>query len=286
MRFAVVGGDRRAALLCSLLLQDGHRVHSFALEQAPLPAEIPKEDCLQACVYAADCVILPTPAQVGGFLNAPLSSEVLSLEALVEALWPGQLLCGGLLSEDCCRAARRGKLHVADIMRRADFVAGNAALTAEGAISLLMEESERALRDSRALVLGFGRIGKPLALSLAALGAQTAVAARDGADRALASILGLNPLAFSQLEGLIGDFDFIVNTVPAPILSEAALCCVSPEAVLLELASPPGGYDRRLAENIGLHSLAAPGLPGRYAPYSAALLLRTAVYGAIRELEE
>ena len=40
------------------------------------------------------------------------------------------------------------------------------------------------------------------------------------------------------------------------------------------------------AENIGLRALAAPGLPGRYAPYSAALLIRAAVYGAIRELEE
>ncbi|MBR1455781.1 MAG: dipicolinate synthase, partial [Oscillospiraceae bacterium] len=178
MRFAVIGGDRRSALLCALLLQDGHRVHSFALEQAPLPAEIPKDGCLQACVYAADCVILPTPAQVGGFLNAPLSAENLSVDTLIGALWPGQLLCGGSLGEESCRAARREKLHVADVMRRPDFVAGNAALTAEGAVNLLMEESERAIRDSRALVLGFGRIGKPLALSLNALGAQTAVAAR------------------------------------------------------------------------------------------------------------
>lgn len=286
MRFAVVGGDRRSALLCTLLLQDGHKVHSYALEQAPLPAEIPKDDCLQACVYAADCVILPVPAQTGGLLNAPLSSESLSMDALIGALWPGQLLCGGQLGDDGCRAAQREKLHVADVMRRPDFVAGNAALTAEGAISLLMAESERSIRDSRALVLGFGRIGKPLALSLAALGAQTAVAARSGADRALAAVLGLNALEYRQLEGLIGDFDFIVNTVPARILSEAALCCAAPEAVLLELASPPGGFDRRLAENIGLRTLHAPGLPGRYAPYSAALLIRAAVYGAIRELEE
>ena len=124
MRFAVVGGDRRAALLCALLLQDGHLVHSFALEQAPLPAEIPKDDCLQACVYAADCVILPTPAHTGGFLNAPLSEESLSVETLVGALWPGQLLCGGALGEECCRAARREKLHVADLMRRYQELTG------------------------------------------------------------------------------------------------------------------------------------------------------------------
>ncbi len=286
MRFAVIGGDRRSALLCTLLLQDGHKVHSFALEQAPLPAEIPKDGCLQTCVYSADCVILPTPAEAGGFLHAPLSEESLSMDALIEALWPGQLLCGGRLSEKSRQAALREKLSVADLMCRADFVAENAALTAEGAISLLMAESQRAIRDSRVLILGFGRIGKPLALRLAALGAQVSVAARSAADRALAAVLGLRPLAIGQLEGLAGDFDFIVNTVPAPVLSEAALCCLSPDALLLELASPPGGFDRRLAENIGLHVRTAPGLPGRYAPHTAALLLRDAVYGAIREWEE
>ncbi|MBO5555974.1 MAG: dipicolinate synthase, partial [Oscillospiraceae bacterium] len=73
MRFAIVGGDRRAALLAELLLRDGHRVHSFALEEAALPAEIPREACLQSCVYGADCVVLPVPAEASGFLNAPLS---------------------------------------------------------------------------------------------------------------------------------------------------------------------------------------------------------------------
>ena len=47
MKFAVVGGDRRSALLAGLLLREGYRVRSFALEKAELPAEIPKESCLQ-----------------------------------------------------------------------------------------------------------------------------------------------------------------------------------------------------------------------------------------------
>ena len=75
MRFAVVGGDRRSALLAGLLLRDGHRVHSYALEKAELPAEIPQDSSLQSCVYGADCVLLPLPAEKGGWLNAPLSEE-------------------------------------------------------------------------------------------------------------------------------------------------------------------------------------------------------------------
>ena len=286
MRFAVVGGDRRSVLLCTLLLQDGHKVHSYALERAQLPAEVPKDSCLQACVYGADCVVLPTPARHGELINTPLSGESLSTETLAAALWPGQLLCGGGLGQTLYRAARDEKLRVAELMERPAYVTGNAALTAEGAVQLLMEHSEKALRDSRCLVLGFGRIGKLLSLSLSALGAQTAVAARDGADRALAHALGLTGLDFAQAECLAGEFDCIVNTVPARVFSEAALCCVSPQALLLELASPPGGFDRSLAENIGLQVLTAPGLPGRYAPCSAALLLREALYSVIEEGSE
>ena len=93
-------------------------------------------------------------------------------------------------------------------------------------------------------------------------------------------------LDYSQLEGELDGFDFVVNTVPARVLTDAMLCCLSEGALLLELASPPGGFDRTLAENIGVKVLAAPGLPGKSAPYSAAALIRDAVYQIIREQEE
>ena len=75
MRYAVVGGDRRAVLLASQLAAEGHRVHSWALEKAELPGEITKDSTLQAAAYGADCVILPAPAEKGGLLYAPLGLE-------------------------------------------------------------------------------------------------------------------------------------------------------------------------------------------------------------------
>ena len=286
MRFAVLGGDRRSALLAEQLLRDGHRVRSFALEKAALPKEVPRDSCLQAAVYGADCVILPVPAEAGGVLNAPLSDAALPMEELIGALWPGQLLCGGKFSDESCRAALRGKLRVEDLLRRPDFPVGNAALTAEGALGLLISNGDRALFQSRVLVTGFGRIARLLLPRLLALGAAVTVAARSAVDRAMVRALGGAGLDFSQLEAVIGDFDFIVNTVPARVLSDAALCCVSPGALLLELASPPGGFDRTLAENIGLQVLAAPGLPGKCAPYAAARLMKEAVYAALAEQED
>ena len=286
MRFAVIGGDKRTEHLAALLLRDGHRLRSFALERAALSPEISRESCLQSCVYGADCVLLPLPAERGGRLHAPLSAEELGMPALIEALWPGQLLIGGGLQEETVTAALRGGLRVADLLRQPALAVGNAALTAEGAIGRLIEHSERALWSGRALVLGWGRIGRILALRLSALGAAVTVAARSARDRAMAEALGCAAADYAGLDGILGDFDFIVNTVPARVLTEGMLCLIRPDALLLELASPPGGFDRTLAQNIGLHAVAAPGLPGETAPEAAALLLRQAVYAAIEETEE
>lgn len=286
MKFAVVGGDTRSALLCGALLRDGHKVHSFALEKADLPEEVPKASCLQSCVYAADCVVLPTPAEQAGLLNAPLSTQTLRMQELIASLWKGQILCGGRLSDASCLAAAKAKLHVEDIMQRQEFVVGNAAITAEGALALLMADSQKTLWQSRALITGYGRIGRILALRLAALGAELTVAARKGGDRAMARASGCRAIDYTQIEAEISEFDFVINTVPARVISEAMLCCAAPDVHLLELASPPGGFDKSLAANIGLHVISGPGLPGKCAPYSAAVLIRDAVYGIISEQEE
>ena len=154
LRYAIIGGDARAVCLARLLLEEGHRVHSYALEKAVLPGQIFKEDSLQAAVYGADCVVLPVPAERSGLLNAPLSEESRPLTEILEALWPGQPVFGGGFGEESLRAARQGELRLTDLLRRAEFTVGNAALTAEGALGLLIRESDRAIWGGRVLVCG------------------------------------------------------------------------------------------------------------------------------------
>ena len=286
MRFAVLGGDRRMEILCGLLLRDGHKVSSFAMEKAELLPEVRKCSCLQSCVYGADCVLLPTPAEKAGLLFNPLSDEIIKMQELIPALWKGQLLCGGKLSPSTAACAIRNGLNAADIMNDPEFLLENGALTAEGAILKLIEGSEKSICGSRILVSGWGRIGKILSLRLKALGAQVSIAERKTENRAMAEILGLEALDFSELEGSIGDFDFIVNTVPQEVIAKAMLCLCKSDAVLLELASAPGGFDRLFGENIGLKIIHGPGLPGKYSALSAALIIKDAVYRAIKNLEE
>lgn len=286
MKFALVGGDERSAILGELLCADGHKLRCFALEQAAMDPAVVKVGCLQSCVYGADCVLLPVPAERGGLLHAPLSAEKLPIETVLGALWPGQLVCGGKLGEELCLRAVQGKLPVADLMTRPAFTVGNAALTAEGALQRLMENSPRSLWQSAVLITGWGRIASILAQRLLGLGARVTVAARKAGQRAMAEAMGCRALSFAELENALGGFDFAVNTVPAPVLSDSMLCCLRGDCLLLELASLPGGFDRQLAENIGLRVLQAPGLPGSCTPYSAAKLMQRSIYEIIREQEE
>ena len=286
MKFAVIGGDRRAVLLCSMLARDGHRVQSFALEKAELPAEIPKAGCLQGCLYGADCVVLPTPAEKKCLINAPYAAQPLPVEELLSALWPGQLLIGGKLSRELCMGAVAQGLQVADLMQRRGFTVGNAALTAEGAVEKLMSASPRSLWGSRVLITGWGRVAKLLALRLRALAAEVTVAARKEGDRAMAQALGLAAADFPDLPALLGSFDFVVNTVPARVLPAESLARLRPDVLLLELASSPGGFDPQEAAELGLTALSAPGLPGVTAPYTAAALMRDAIRSVIQEREE
>ena len=286
MKFAVIGGDRRAAILCALLAEDGHRVQSFALEKADLPGTVQRAGCLQSAVYGVDWVLLPVPAERNGKLVTPLSLEEIDTTELLAVLWPGQVLCGGALGPDTSLGAVRAGLSVYDLMRRRDFTVSNAAVTAEGAAELLMRSSPKCLWGSHVLLTGWGRIAAILAPKLRALGAYVTVAARKTGDRAMAEAQGMGSVRFEELPLITEDVDFVVNTVPAPVLDATVLHTLRPGTVLLELASAPGGFDRAAAESAELQVVDAPGLPGAAAPYTAAELIRDTVYTIIRERED
>ena len=279
LQVAVIGGDKRQVSLCALLAREGHRVRCFALEKAALPLKAEQAGCLLSCVYGAEWVLLGIPSEKGGTVFAPLSVQTIAMEELLGALWPGQVLCGGGFSAQSSLAAVRGGLRVYDLLRRRDYAVGNAALTAEGALALLVQHSEESLLGSHILVTGWGRIASLLAPRLRAMGAFVTVAARKAAAQ------GLDACRFDELERIADDLDFVVNTAPAPVLSDALLASMRSGTLLLELASSPG-FDRDRAQALGLRPLYAPGLPGQFAPEAAAALYWDTVGAILREKEE
>lgn len=165
--------------------------------------------------------------------------------------------------------------------RREEYQIAIARLTAEGAIALLRPET--GLSGAHILLLGYGRIARLLARELQKAGALVAAAARSGEQRAWAEAEGIEALPLDALSGALDRFDVIIGTIPAPVLTEPLLALVRKDALLLELASAPGGIDAAAAHERGLRYIRAPGLPAKYAPERAAVILRDAVYAAAAE---
>ena len=169
----------------------------------------------------------------------------------------------------------------AQYARREEYQIAIARLTAEGAIALLRPET--GLSGAHILLLGYGRIARLLARELQKAGALVTAAARSGEQRAWAEAEGIEALPLDALSGALDRFDVIIGTIPAPVLTEPLLALVRKDALLLELASAPGGIDAAAAHERGLRYIRAPGLPAKYAPERAAVILRDAVYAAAAE---
>lgn len=279
--FWVVGGDPRQAALAGLLADDGHGVHTFALERGEGMACAPTLEGIRL----AHCVILPLPAGDGaGRLNAPLSDRGCGLGEIVEAMAPGQLLCAGM-ADDRLRALAAGRgLVLQDYFAREELAALNAVPTAEGALQIALEQLPITLCQARVLVLGFGRLGRALAPRLKALGARTWVAARSYSQQAQAEGMGLEAEGLEGIKEWLCGFDLVVNTIPAPVLGMEELAAMKEGALVIDLASKPGGVDREAARRLNVPVVWALSLPGKVAPVTAGRYIKDTVYHIMEEL--
>ena len=284
LNFWVVGGDMRQAKLAELLSADGHTVHTYALEElGPLAGVHAAEDLGEA--ELADCVVLPLPAAgEGGRLNAPLSGAAHPMEEVLAALRPGQVVCAGRVDPATAALAEGRGLTLHDYFTREELAVANAVPTAEGAIQIAMEELPITLHGARALVIGYGRLGRALAPRLSALGARVSVAARKYAALAWAESFNWGTERIGQLAGWLCGYDLVVNTVPARVLGEAELEELKPDCLVIDLASKPGGVDFAAAARLGRKVVWALSLPGKTAPVTAGRAIQTAIYNILSEL--
>lgn len=273
MRLTVCGGDLRSVYLVRRLLRDGHRVQCFGLEYGDIPADCHRSSLTDAC-KDTQCVVLPTPVIKGDGLNAPFGSRTLSEEELAEALPRNVPIFGGSVGESLRQRCVRRGIYVTDLLSIEALAVKNAAITAQCAAQVIMSEIPAALAGQSVLILGAGRIGKLLGLQLRALGAAVTVSSRREEDKAWCAALGLTPADTADLAPVLPECKLLVNTIPARVLTPQQLELLPSDAVLFELASAPGGFHHSSHHPV----IACGGLPGKYAPQSAADAIAETVY--------
>ena len=262
--FGVIGGDRRQAELGRLLAGDGHFVRTYGLERwKPVGAGTLDR------AAASDVVILPLPLCRGdGVLNC--EEGAVPTADLFRRLQPGQRILAGQVRPQQRREAEALGLTVEDYFLREELAV---------AVQTAMERLDRTLLGLDCLVLGFGRIGKLLSCRLHGLGARVTATARRPEDLAWIRAYGYRALETGKLDGCLGAFGAVFNTVPFPVLGGPLLAQLPPDCLLMDLASVRG---IEAAED-GPEVLWARSLPGRLSPRSAAAAVRDAVYYILLE---
>lgn len=155
------------------------------------------------------------------------------------------------------------------------YVIKNALATAEGAIFTAMQHSSDIILNRKLLITGFGNIGSILCAKLIAYGCDVTVCARSPLARASAENLGASVCDFPAL--CLHPCDIIFNTVPHPVIDRYALASLDSDAMIIELASAPGGVDMNAANELGVTVVGAGGLPGKYCPAFAGRVLKDTV---------
>lgn len=281
--FCIAGGDLRSVYLAKALLKDGYKVSVFALEGTNLPEEIIHiEDVKEIENY--ENIILPLPCcDREGFLKTAFSKERISVFEIIENMGTGSVLMGGIIPKEVAFAATEKGTEVCDYYHREEFAVRNAALTAEAAAAIVMEMLSESVSTVPVLILGHGRIGRLLSAILKALDAKVTVAARRYSELAWIRSEGMEPLEFRNLDKELPKFRVVFNTVPAMVLDREKLVLMDRSAIVIDLASEPGGTDFEAAEELGITAKKALGLPGKFAPKTAGEIVRDTVLNILSE---
>lgn len=272
---AVIGGDARFLVLIEELIASGVRVNVVGLPVTSSVKGVTLYKHPAECLVGVQAMILPILGlDEKGLLHCVLSEQTYTMTEEIMAQLPRRTfvfagLAGSLLKQMTARL----DLRLIELMKLDEVAILNAIPSAEGVIQMAMELLPITIHGSVAVVLGFGRTGRTLARLLGAMGANTRVVARKPADLARVTEMNLIPVALNNMLNCLDDADVIFNTIPAPVLTAEALGRLSPDTIIIDLASNPGGTDFQAAERLGLKAVLTPSLPGRVAPKTAGRIL-------------
>lgn len=287
MKFAIIGGDLRIVKLAEMLAKDENQIYVYGLEKAEDLKNKPNIiqcDTIKKTVQDSEIVIGPIPfSSNGNTVNAPFCDKEITIRELMHVINAKVLIAGGITPE-VYDMANDEYIEIIDIMKREELAVLNTIATAEGTIQIAIENTNKILHGSEVLILGFGRIGKVLARKLAGLAVKVTCAARKDEDLAWIQAYGHKATNINSIGPNLSQFDIIINTVPHMILTEERLANVKQECLLIDLASNPGGIDKKAVKDRNLKFVWALSLPGKVAPTTSAEFIKDTIYNIIKEI--
>ncbi|MDO5573823.1 MAG: dipicolinate synthase subunit DpsA [bacterium] len=294
-KVGVLGGDKRQYYIAKQLLEEGMELMLYAVEDAASlagehGAHVLLEKSLAAFMDDSDLIIGPVPfSRDGSCIYAVNNDEQMdqsicagSLDTFCSLIRERHIITGGNIPEQLQWVAGECGASCYDLMKVDRVAAENAVATAEGTIAEAICSGDGNLSRSHCLIFGYGKCGKTLAERLNGMKAYVTIAARNEAQLQDARNKGYETVELSALKenraahaNMIKEAGYIFNTIPAPVITREILELVDQEALIIDIASKPGGTDFAECKNLGIKAKLSLGIPGRYAPRaSAEILLR------------
>lgn len=257
----IIGGDQRQKHLADQLCEKGYFVKRLNTDA----------DEVFGITGKASVVILPVPVTGDGKNIYSDNLEFkLKISDFADKIKSEQLVLGGMIKGEIKEIFEKNNVVYKDVCAFEHFTQYNAFLTAQGAVGLLLKNTDRLITGKKVLITGFGRIGKALSGLLKGMNMEVFVAARNTRQLTEAGCLGYNVINLKNMSTVIYLFDYIFNTVPENIFSDTDVYHIRDDSVYFELASKPYGARQEIFIKENKKYVFGGGLPGKYVSYSAA----------------
>ncbi len=261
LSYLVIGGDKRQEFVFKALKEKGKDTEIiYKAIDGKISYDLTK-------IKDADIIILPTPLTKDSKTVFCECDKKLNISEVAKMIKEKALVFSGGEHPEIEGSKATAKIN---ILKDEEMTLKNAMATAEATLKIIIENTDYTLKGSKITLLGFGRIGKFLSYYLKTLGASLTVVARKAEVRAEAQLKGYFTADFSDIKGPLKSADIVINTVPFLVLDEKTLRDINKDALIIDLASKPGGVDFEAASKLGIKALQALSLPGKYSPKSAA----------------
>ena len=283
---AIMGGDDRQLEVIKQFTELDASLYLIGFDDLKVTSNgVLKSEWHNEICRQMDAIILPV---VGtdeyGTISSNFSNQpILFTENHISCLPKHTKIYTGLAKTYLKQLTEKHQVPLIELFERDDIAIFNSVPTTEGAIMMAIQHTDFTIHRSTTMVLGLGRTGTTLAKSLHALGATVKVGVRKAEHFARAWEMGFTPFYLNDLLHESSNIDLLFNTIPNMIITSQIIANLPQHAVIIDLASKPGGTDFRFAEKRGIKAMLAPGLPGIVAPKTAGRMIAHTLSSLILE---
>ncbi len=272
----ILGGDMRFLTVGKEFSNSGYDVTLCGFDKArDIPEKLILKNDFISAVKNSNYVILPLPYSRDKInVSAPLSNKLIPISQISE-IGKDKIFFGGMLAGE-----KFGKLSF-DYYENEELKIFNAIPTAEGALSIALNESTETIHGCKTAVLGFGRIGRILGNMLKKLDSDVTILHRSNKDDAWCSAFGISSANIRDIKSILKDKKIIFNTVPSVLITKEVLTALRRDVIIIDLASAPGGVDYDEGKRQGLNIIKALSLPGKLSPVTAGKAIKKSISNII-----